>query len=40
VIGAEKAAQFSRIFYRLEDAALTPEDTPGFIDQMLRELED
>ncbi|MDX3194020.1 helix-turn-helix transcriptional regulator [Streptomyces sp. MN03-5084-2B] len=40
VIGAEKAAQFSRIFYRLEDAALTPEDTPGFIDKMLRELED
>ncbi|QKV73231.1 helix-turn-helix transcriptional regulator [Amycolatopsis sp. Hca4] len=40
VIGAEKAAQFIRIFYRLEDAALSPEETPDFIDKMLHRLED
>ncbi len=40
VIGAEKAAQFIRIFYRLEDAALSPDETPDFIDQMLHRLED
>ncbi|MEV6832706.1 helix-turn-helix transcriptional regulator [Amycolatopsis sp. NPDC051102] len=40
VIGAEKAAQFIQIFYRLEDAALTPDETPAFIDSMLRKLED
>jgi len=40
VIGAEKAAQFFRIFYRLEAATLAPEETPGFIDKMLQELED
>ncbi len=40
VIGAEKAAQFMQIFYRLEDAALTPEETPEFIDKTLRELDD
>ncbi|MGW5744981.1 helix-turn-helix domain-containing protein [Amycolatopsis sp. NPDC003861] len=40
VIGAEKAAQFIQIFYRLEDAALTPGETPDFIDKMLHRLED
>jgi len=40
VIGVEKAAQFIQIFYRLEDAALTPEQTPEFIDKTLRRLED
>lgn len=40
VIGAEKAAQFIQIFYRLEGAARTPEETPGFIDKVLQELED
>jgi transcriptional regulator with XRE-family HTH domain len=40
VIGAEKAAQFIEIFYRLEAAALSPEDTPEFIDRMLERLDD
>ncbi len=40
VIGAEKAAQFIQIFYRLEDAALSPGETPDFIDSMLQKLED
>jgi hypothetical protein len=35
VTGAEKAAQFIRIFHRLEDAALTPGQTAEFIDKML-----
>jgi len=40
VIGAEKAAQFIEIFYRLEAAALSPEETPEFIDSMLERLND
>jgi transcriptional regulator with XRE-family HTH domain len=40
VIGAEKAAQFIRIFFGLENAALPPGATPEFIDKMLHKLED
>lgn len=40
VIGAEKANQFIRIFYGLEDAALSPDETPDLIDSMLQKLED
>jgi transcriptional regulator with XRE-family HTH domain len=40
VIGAEKAAQFIQVFFRLEGAALPTEQTPEFIDKMLHKLED
>lgn len=40
VTGAVKAAEFIQIFYGLEDAALSPAETPALIDRMLERLDD
>ncbi|MFC3449346.1 helix-turn-helix domain-containing protein [Amycolatopsis speibonae] len=38
--GADKAAEFVKIFYQLEEAALPPEETPRVIDKALAGLEE
>jgi len=40
VTGAVKAVEFIKIFYGLEDAALSPEETPALIDRMLERLDE
>jgi transcriptional regulator with XRE-family HTH domain len=40
VTGAVKAVEFIQIFYKLEDAALSPEETPALIERTLERLDD
>ncbi|OOC07701.1 helix-turn-helix domain-containing protein [Amycolatopsis azurea] len=40
VAGADKAAEFVKIFFQLEEAALPPEETPRVIDKALAGLEE
>ncbi len=40
VTGAVKAAEFIQLFFGLEEAALSAEETPALIDRMLERLDD
>ncbi|MFD5096323.1 helix-turn-helix transcriptional regulator [Amycolatopsis thailandensis] len=39
-VGADKGAEYLEIFYRLEEVALPPEETPRVIDKALARLEE